>query len=58
MGWVAVEQALEEIGAEAMNNYQRNALINHCRLGSETLLSKPKLTTEASVILSVNSGYE
>lgn len=42
-----------------MNNRQRDAIINHCRLASETLLSKPFiLDGRVSIVLSVNSGYE
>ncbi len=42
-----------------MNNRQRTALVNHCRLASETLLAPSWVMSDGvSIILSVNSGYE
>lgn len=42
-----------------MNNFQRDALVNHCRLASECLLAPARIRDGVvSIILSVNSGYE
>jgi hypothetical protein len=42
-----------------MNKHQQIALTQHCRLGFETTMPQfSYLEGKASIVLSVNSGYE
>jgi hypothetical protein len=49
------------MSATELNEHQRVALWNHCRLASETAHSRYCYVTagrRASIVLTVNSGYE